>query len=137
MFIIYFLEFQILKSSSGKYLTGDNMTFADLGLLEVLLLLEEFFGMESFVMYPKLKVMSVFLNKLLSSFFDKHSNSWNILAKVKLVAIRTWWPLIVLKRPLWWPTHLWKPWMQSLLKTNLYNGIFLRWKYLPVSCNLF
>ena len=71
MFIIYFLEFQILESSSGKYLTGDNMTFADLGLLEVLLLLEEFFGMESFDMYPKLKVMSIFLNKLLSSFFDK------------------------------------------------------------------
>ena len=66
MFIIYFLEFQILESSSGKYLTGDNMTFADLGLLEVLLLLVEFFGMESFDMYPKLKVMSIFLNKLLS-----------------------------------------------------------------------
>ena len=46
---------KILESSSGKYLTGDNMTFADFGLLEVLLLLEEFFGMESFDMYPKLK----------------------------------------------------------------------------------
>ena len=63
MFIIYFILFQILESSSGKYLIGENMTFADLGLLEVLLLIEEFFSMESFDMYPRLKVMSVFLNK--------------------------------------------------------------------------
>ncbi|XP_052088659.1 glutathione S-transferase alpha-4-like isoform X2 [Mytilus californianus] len=46
---------KILKNCNTKYLVGDVVSFADVGLLECLLAVEEFLGMESIDSYPKIK----------------------------------------------------------------------------------
>ncbi|CAC5424512.1 GST [Mytilus coruscus] len=46
---------KILKNCNTKYLVGDVISFADVGLLECLLAVEEFLGMESIDSYPKIK----------------------------------------------------------------------------------
>ncbi|XP_063403280.1 glutathione S-transferase A4-like [Mytilus trossulus] len=46
---------KILKTGNTKYLVGDSMSIADLGLLECLLAVEEFLGMELMDSYPILK----------------------------------------------------------------------------------
>nr|WBV74678.1 glutathione S-transferase [Mytilus galloprovincialis] len=46
---------KILETGNTKYLVGDSISIADLGLLECLLAVEEFLGMELMDSYPILK----------------------------------------------------------------------------------
>ena len=48
----------MLSSSGGKYLVGSKLSLADIGVLEVLISLEDYLKMEPFQKYPHVKVRS-------------------------------------------------------------------------------
>ena len=49
---------QILKNNgSNGYLVGDSLTFADIGLLEVLLTIKDYYEPEVFEDFPEIEVM--------------------------------------------------------------------------------
>ncbi|VDI61727.1 glutathione S-transferase [Mytilus galloprovincialis] len=82
---------KILKSCTTTYLVGDSISIADLGLLECLLAVEEFLGMELIDSYPKLKEYYLKLKALdrISTFFKgphrKKRNTEEYVAEVRKV----------------------------------------------------
>ena len=56
--------FQILEKSCSGFLVGSGLTMADIGLMEVLLSVVDFYGNQKLSQYPGLKVIGRFRLKI-------------------------------------------------------------------------